>query len=197
MQTKLQRGRPAKKRTGKLGKTEILQFRLDPLSRFAMEVAARCQKRTLSNMFDVAIDSYINQCKISWSENKNIFFNQEDEESIPLMGLIHKVWDQDEAKRFLNLAQTAPSLLSSEERVIWDFISRERVFWRSSKTENKEIVYIELVQALWDDLKDMEPWHGLESLENFKERLLQIQDQNQPEKIAALRNMLNELFPYQ
>jgi predicted transcriptional regulator len=90
---------------GKLSRSEVVTVRLDPKLRFAAELAARKQRRTLSSFIEWAIEEAVNRTEVTDSENVNYVMAQ--------------VWDVEEADRFVKLALNFPELLTFDEERLW------------------------------------------------------------------------------
>lgn len=111
-----------KKSTGS-GRTrsQVVTVRFDPQLKYAAELAARKQRRTLSSYIEwaieenvkymTAIEGDLNTAKRSISE------------------IAWLTWDVDEPDRIINLAMYLPELLSFEEQQVWKVVSECDYFW--------------------------------------------------------------------
>lgn len=184
------RGRPPKKGGGKLGRNEALQARLDTKLKFTTELAARAEKRTISSTIEIAIEEFLN----GFIVKAPIKVGDQSLQQMPILDLVDAVWDFDEATRFLQLAQVAPSLLSLEEKAIWNVMQKEKdLFYINSSSSNETIFNLEFIQLAWDELLKLDPEIGMESID-FKEKFIATQKSNKPEKIATLRKALYDLY---
>ena len=92
---------------GKQNKSETMTVRLDPKLRFSIELASRNDRRTASNIIEIALMQYLSPLTLApWLK---------PEESIKLSDLVDQVWDIDNADRLLNLKRIAPWALSPDE----------------------------------------------------------------------------------
>ena len=101
----------AKKKSagGSLVRSQVVTVRLDPKLKFAAELAARKQRRTLSSFIEWAIEQAVSEVKVT-SYNG-------DEKSV--LEATREIWDVSEAQRFLNFANNYSELLNyDEERLI-------------------------------------------------------------------------------
>lgn len=73
---------------------ETVSIRLEPKTKYGMELLSRKQYRSLNGVFSYIINDAIKK---------------------ELDDLVEKVWDMDEAKRLQNLRTHAPHLLTYEE----------------------------------------------------------------------------------
>lgn len=104
-----------KKGGGKLSRSEVVTVRLDPKLRFAAELAARKQRRTLSSFVEWAVEEAI----------KKVFTG--DSQTIEM--IVSRIWDVEDADRFVKLALDSPELLTFDEERLWKIISEKACFW--------------------------------------------------------------------
>lgn len=100
----------AKKKASKLRRTSVVTAQLDPKLRYAVELAARDQRRTTSSFIEWALDKAVAEVKIA---------SPDGTKKLPLMRMLDALWDVDEGDRFLLLACHAPQLLNYDEQVLW------------------------------------------------------------------------------
>ncbi|OSM01797.1 hypothetical protein MAIT1_01835 [Magnetofaba australis IT-1] len=98
-------------------------MRLDPKLRYAAELAARKQRRTLSSFIEWAIEEVLTDNEMSEIDWRG------EEEKLTLMEAAEKVWDVDEADRFVNLAFEFPGLMTHEEQQLWKLITTTGAVW--------------------------------------------------------------------
>ncbi len=127
----------------KLNRTEIVQFRLDPRLRFALELMAKNEHRTVSSFIEKLVDEAIDTHQINLlktleeiqAEQDGISINDMQGKtditlkSITLTEALKQLWHIDEEQRFILMAFFAPHLFTYEEEVIWDFIKRTDYYW--------------------------------------------------------------------
>lgn len=123
----------AKKKTGgggKLARSEVVTVRFDPRVRFALELASRVQRRTVSSLIEWAVDRTLREVKTQAPDGRET----------PISQLLSQIWDVDEADRFLNLALTAPELLTFEEQRIWKHIHKfKSELWKNDTPDRGAI----------------------------------------------------------
>jgi len=136
----------AKKKTGggKLSRSEVVTVRLDPKLRFAAELAARRQRRTLSSFIEWAIGEAVNRVEITDSENVN--------------DIVAQVWDVEEADRFIKLALNFPEFLSFDEERLWKIIKNCKNFWlstppRGSSSIDETSIAYPMLRSYWETLQ--------------------------------------------
>ena len=106
----------------KLSRTEIVQVRLDPKLRFAAELAARKQRRTISSFIEWAVDEAVNKVIIPSTPG-----------DFDACMITDEVWDVDEMERFLNLATNYDNLLAFNEQVLFKLILQKQDLWLTKK----------------------------------------------------------------
>jgi hypothetical protein len=125
----------AKKKGGgsNLTRSQIVTVRLDPKLKFAAELAARKQRRTISSFIEWAVEEAVEKVGLSESET--------------IKEIMNKVWDVDEPERFIRLATSYPDLLSFDEERLWKLIQEYRHFWGEPKSniESNPIIFNEKV----------------------------------------------------
>ena len=171
----------------KLGKTEVFQFRISPIMRYALELIARYQRRTISSAFDVAVENYAYGFMLNLVGDKVQSFTQGTAVGKPLMDLVDVVWDQDPAVRFLNLAKIAEPLLSSDERRIWSVLNSQPYFKVNGEPN------VELIKRMWNRLQEIESIGDINQAE-VKAHLLDMHQQAPPEKLAAFTAAFDDLY---
>ena len=115
---------------GKLSRSETVTVRLDPKLRFAAELAARKQRRTLSSFIEWAVEESIHN--VILAEPSHI--NEPPETAYTA---IERVWDVDEADRFAKFALNYPNLLTHNEEILWKLICENGCLWKG-RPENGE-----------------------------------------------------------
>ncbi|WP_136798037.1 hypothetical protein [Desulfosediminicola ganghwensis] len=115
-----------KKGGGKLSRSEVVTVRLDPKLRFAAELAARKQRRTLSSFIECAIEQAVENMELNQSDNENHY----------LVDALKDVWDVEEADRLVKLAVHIPELLTFDEERTWKLIKEQSLFWNTDRDSN-------------------------------------------------------------
>ena len=111
----------------KLRRTETIGFRLEPKLRFAAELAARKQRRSLSSFIEWAVEEATKKVILKTYESSN--YNAPDiEESAN--DFLKTIWDVDEADRFAKLALYLPELLTHDDEVLWKLICENGYLWK-------------------------------------------------------------------
>lgn len=118
---------------GKLARSEQVSIRLDPKLRFAAELAAGKERRTLSSFIESAVERAVKEVGVTYC---NI-----DKRHITADEVTRKVWDVDEVSRFTAMGINYPELLTHDEQKKWKFISAHDEFWVT--TEPLENPYID------------------------------------------------------
>ncbi len=116
-----------KKGGGKLSRSEVVTVRLDPKLRFAAELAARKQRRTLSSFVEWAIEKAVSEEVV-----RVVGMNGEGYSALEAMT---NVWDVEESDRFIKFAEGFPELLNFDEERLWKLIKEAPYFFK--KVEQK------------------------------------------------------------
>ncbi|MCF6753197.1 hypothetical protein L3X16_11160 [Pseudomonas stutzeri] len=89
-------------------KTETLTLRLDPKMKFAIELLARDQKRTLAGAIEWAVQKALASQQVTTGADVG-----------NLQMLVDRVWSPDDLERVLYLGIFTEHLLSFEEQCLW------------------------------------------------------------------------------
>ncbi len=111
---------PKKKGGSKLPRSVVMTIRLDPKLRFAAELAARKQRRTLSSFVEWAIEKAVSSEVINPDHNGDTAFE----------AMTH-IWDVDEADRFIKFAERYSELLTFDEEHLWKIIRETPYFFKT------------------------------------------------------------------
>lgn len=183
-----------KKGGGKLGRSEIVQVRLDPKLRYKMEIAGKIKNRTVSSVFEELADSL--ELTVQYKK-----MSGEDADKSSLKDLVDKVWNRDGVTRFVQLAQRAPHLLSEHESFIWEFISSQSYFWIDSPKSGGRRLLTLLVREIWDELASCteEDDFDYQVLKDsiFKlasEKKMNERIKNREKKLEELQELLNDIW---
>lgn len=153
---------------GKLARSEIIQARLSPKIKFAAEILARKDNRTVSSLIETLIDKESHARKIT---TYKVDLDMLKESTIG--DLVENIWSPDEMMRFVCFALNVPDLLTDEEKKIWSLISDTPYFWQCAEVilvdeNDNEIgrewdpIFLissfipEHLQKYWEPLKDGE-----------------------------------------
>lgn len=98
-------------------KKEVMSLRIEPKLRYLIDIAARIQRRNITNYVEWALEESLHSVYL---ENN---FETIDKAST-LDFLKDRLWDINESKRFVTLAIHYPDLLTFEEQKLWDVITK-------------------------------------------------------------------------
>lgn len=137
---------------GKLSRSEIVTVRLDPKLRFAAELAARKQRRTLSSFIEWAIEKIV-------SEEITAIADGGTNPDTAYQAMM-KIWDIEEADRFINFASKYPGLMNFDEERLIKLIEETPYFFKNVKRiadsttlewePTLENILIKRVRRQWD-----------------------------------------------
>ncbi|MDM5100302.1 hypothetical protein [Aeromonas salmonicida] len=112
-----------------------MTLRLDPRSKYLIDLLARQQKRTITGVIEWAVER---------AGAETIFDN---ERGTSFLEAIDSLWSTDESARLVKLAMERPDLLDYDELRIWETIKASTSFW----DQNGQLAFTEL-QREWDNL---------------------------------------------
>ena len=112
-----------------------MTLRLDPRSKYLIDLLARQQKRTITGVIEWAVER---------AGTEAIFDN---ERGTNFLEVIDSLWSTDESVRLANLALTRPDLLDYDELRIWETIRMSPGFWGASGD-----ILFSVLQKEWDHL---------------------------------------------
>lgn len=101
----------------KTTRSETVTVRLDPELRYLAEIASRTQRRTLSSYIEWAIQDSLSRVQLDEQDNATV------------ADMSRRLWDVDEADRFVKLAIHAPHLLNYDEQRLWKVIREYGFLW--------------------------------------------------------------------
>ncbi len=140
---------------GKLSRSEVVTIRLDPKLRFAAELAAKKQRRTLSSFIEWSIEQSIQQEAVAYDTHDN---------RITAYEAMNSVWDVEESDRFINLAFMFPELLSFDEEKRWKLIKEHPYFFLIVKRSHNNYLSWEKCPMNIDNKKVRECWSLLNKI---------------------------------
>ena len=139
---------------GNLTRSQVVTVRLDPKLKFAAELAARKQRRTISSFIEWAVEQAIGHIEITAGDTNNSGDTIQD--------ALVRVWDVEKADRVAKLAIYYPQLLSYEEEQIWKIIRECGHFWEGGSkpdTNNsynlQKTLHFDRVRKQWEELKNI------------------------------------------
>ena len=122
---------------GKLARSEQVSIRLDPKLRFAAELAASKERRTLSSFIEWAVERAVKEVEITKDATGQL---------ITALNVSEKIWDDSEPDRFANLALRFPDLLTHQERALWNVIKSRHSLWLNGPLDYS------LLRCLWGEI---------------------------------------------
>jgi hypothetical protein len=115
---------------GKLSRSETVTVRLDPKLRYLAELAARKQRRTLSSYIEWAIEDSLKSVMLYQGTGYN------GDESVSVAEEVSRLWDVDQAERFVRLAVFYPDLMSHEEQETWKLLQDTQLLQPAQSRRN-------------------------------------------------------------
>lgn len=133
-------------------KSKFVTVAFDPKRRYALEIAARKNLRTISNVIGVAVDAML--------ENE-VFdpFGQK----VKLAKLLSDIWSPDPAECFVRTAWMLPNLLTYEEEILWKLIRASDDFWLMGGMKDGGVLTEPLTASRFNFEALGEQWDGLKA----------------------------------
>ena len=136
-----------KKQPAKPSTNVNVSLRIDPKTKYLIDLLARDQKRTITGVIEWAIERAAAQER--FDNNSNTFYDE----------VIDDLWSTDESIRLITLALSKPSLLDYDQTRIWETIQASPDFWRIRDPGGAPRLYKEwidgpMIQAYWEPLVD-------------------------------------------
>lgn len=125
---------------GKLARTENVQVRLDPKLRYAAELAAGKERRTLSSFVEWAVERAVKEVSVTRDKEGN---------PVSAAEVTDEVWGHYEADRLVGIATLYPELLTHKEQVIWEVIQQEEPLWKTGSLDRS------LLRTCWGSILNL------------------------------------------
>ena len=131
----------------KATRSQFVTVAFDPKRRFALELLARKDGRTVSNVIGLAVERLL-QNEAYYEGGKPTLMTE----------LLEEIWSPIEADRIVKLADRLPEKLSFEEEIVWVLIQSRQEFWHKSLSEGSSNVSratfnFERLREQWETLK--------------------------------------------
>lgn len=139
-----------KKSTGRASSSVNVSLRLDPKTKYLIDLLAREQKRTLTGVVEWALERAAEQERFDLSTGYD---------GPSFRDMIDVLWSTDEAVRLIALAFNKPSLMDYDEMRVWETIKSSSDLWRintpaSISKLDMTMLNVDLVQRYWETLTD-------------------------------------------
>lgn len=138
----------AERKTKKIETKSVgISLRIDPKIKFALDIAGKTQKRSLTAV-------------VEWAVSKALSLEPVDNEN-NFMGVINDIWTTDASKRFINLCYKLPEALTYEEQRLWETIKASSVFWKDyDKCKfTKDEIILHRLNVEWEPLLEYVELH--------------------------------------
>ena len=133
----------------KLFRTKAVGVRLDPKLKYAAELAARKQRRTLSSFIEWAIQEAVNKVPVT---DYLPDVESSAEATISAAAAMRYAWDTDDADRLAKLAIYLPDLMTHDEQVLWKRIHEHPALWRG-KPDKESNLHFDLLRKHFETFK--------------------------------------------
>ncbi|HHF0608842.1 TPA: hypothetical protein ACPH4Z_002200 [Pseudomonas aeruginosa] len=120
------------KKTADQSSTVSVSLRVDPSIKYAIDIAARVQKRTVTGVVEWSVEKALTtvQMPVDFMVLNEQLTPEMPEPQSVIEAVKERLWSPDEAIRLVRLAFEYPSLLTFEEGLIWESIRLSPPFWR-------------------------------------------------------------------
>jgi len=108
---------------GKLGKSENVTIRLDPQLRYMADLVAKGERRTLSNLIEVALDKYVRKSGTRFPRG--------------VSAVMSLTWHIEPSDRLAKLAIHRADLLTPGQQEQWSRIVENPDFWKGKRDGGK------------------------------------------------------------
>ncbi|QFT84980.1 hypothetical protein FIU88_08325 [Halomonas sp. THAF12] len=141
----------AEKKSGARTSNSVnVSLRLDPKTKYLIDLLARDQKRTITGVIEWALERAADQERFDVSSGYD---------GPSFRDMLDVLWSTDEAMRLVALAFNKPSLLDYDEMRIWETIKASPDLWRipnPTVMNRLELIHlnVEMVQAYWEPIID-------------------------------------------
>jgi hypothetical protein len=126
-------------------RNQVVSVRLEPRLKYAAELAAQKQRRTLSSFIEWAIERAAMDVGV---------WNQDDEPSASASAVATLTWDVYEADRVAKLAFYSPQLLSYDQEKVWKAVQEDAQYWKNKKGDKVQDNFdFPRLRENWDELK--------------------------------------------
>jgi len=187
---------------GKLNRSEIVHLRLNPKMRYALELMARSDNRTVSSLLENLVTQAVKSTNIKIlppAPRCQLPLMPTDDrlKSVSLSEALSYVWDTNEMRRAVLMGLYFPHLLTTEEEVIWNCIRLTDYFWafytadevheKTGKPLGKRLMKVHSIEGiLWNHINEY--WDLLKKISDyaaFQEEILPKGIYNKPGKIIT------------
>lgn len=119
---------------GKLNRSEIIQARLNPKAKYAVELMARLERRTVSSIFEGLLEEAIKTYPVEAitqdkAQAASLLLGERTPQQTSLKKVLDKLWSPDEIARFIAFAIGFPDLLTPDEEKLWRLVLSIPYFW--------------------------------------------------------------------
>ena len=129
---------------GKLARSETVTVRLDQKLRYLAELAARKQRRTVSSFIEWAVEQSFSGVNLYQGTGYN------GDDNVTVEHEAARLWDIDDAERFVRLAILYPDLLTHDGQVRWKVLTDSGILTPA----RQRIGMSKQVSWQWDILED-------------------------------------------
>ena len=134
-------------------KTSTITVRLSPKHRYALDLLARMERRTVSAMIEDLIRDKFGPERTAPREtapdsgDADLFASAMRSGQKSVGEVLAMTWDPREPDRFLNVASCAPTLLTEDEELTWRLIREAPTLWKGRELDR------ERVRTHWDAIQ--------------------------------------------
>ncbi|SDI79137.1 hypothetical protein [Pseudomonas abietaniphila] len=138
--------------------TVSVSLRVDPAIKYAIDIAARVQKRTVTGVVEWSVEKALDQVMMP----ADFLVEGNKGPALPepisvIKAVKEKLWSPDEAIRLVTLAFQYPSLLAFDESIVWESIRLSPPFWKFTPRVLTEAnpwrnARLDVISSYWETL---------------------------------------------
>lgn len=123
-------------------RSDNVTMRFDSRLKYLASVVARYERRSFSNIVELALERYLNEFAATKLSSTEHSFN-----------LTKELWSPHQVLRFALLADELPTLLTFEEEVLWRLILKDGALWKAPPPLGvRHKLNLEQLQEKWSGL---------------------------------------------
>lgn len=127
-------------------KSDAISLRVDPITRYALDLAARVTRRNISGVIEASIDDYFAKLLIPETEDSSGARSVKE--------VVSEIWSPNEVERLVMLGIRYPDLLDFDEKRRFKVINDTAELWESVYRREDSFRWKFAVE-MWDQLGPM------------------------------------------
>ncbi len=135
----------ARKKSGKLTRTEVVPVRFDPKLKMASELLAGRERRTLSSLTEWVMEKAVKEIPITTDDTGR---------SVTAWQVADECWRERDGDRIFRLATNYPELLTYDEKRIFDLMQDlEMIESHFNKIDTESLIlWLRIINDIWQSI---------------------------------------------